>query len=171
MTSDKTIDNLTGQKVPNVHLSATDGTNVELGTLDGVTVVYAYPRTSPPGQPPIEGWDQIPGARGCTPQTKGFAEHHDAIIEAGASRVFGLSTQSSQYQKELVDRLSLPFSVLSDEELKLADALRLPRFEAGGMTLLTRTTLVLENGIVRKVFFPVENPAENAAEVVAYLSK
>ena len=105
------------------------------------------------------------------PQSKGFAAHCDAIIGAGASRVFGLSTQGTDHQKEPVELLSLPFSILSDEKLKLADALGLPRFEADGMTLLTRITLILENGTVQKVFFPVENPADNAADVVAYLSK
>lgn len=171
MAADRTIDGLTGQNVPNVPLSATDGTDVDLGALSGVIVVYAYPRTSPPDQPPIEGWDRIPGARGCTPQSKGLAAHCDTIIGAGASRVFGLSTQSTDHQKELVECLSLPFSILSDEKLKLADALGLPRFEADGMTLLTRITLILENGTVQKVFFPVENPADNAADVVPYLSK
>ncbi|MCV0427978.1 MAG: peroxiredoxin [Roseibium sp.] len=171
MTENEFVETLTGKPVPELTLTATDGTAADLSSLEGITVVYAYPRTSPPNQPPIEGWDQIPGARGCTPQSKGFAEQHDAILQAGALRVFGLSTQNSDYQAEVVERLNLPFEILSDAELKLADALGLPRFEAGGMTLLSRLTLVVEDGKVRKVFYPVENPAENAAEVAAYLSE
>lgn len=164
-------DRLIGKKLPSVLLPATDGTTVDLSTLSGVSVVYAYPRTSPPNEPPIEGWDQIPGARGCTPQSKGFAAHHDALLAAGAKRVFGLSTQDTDYQKELVARLALPFQVLSDSALTFAKALGMPTFEAGGMTLLTRTTLIVEDGIVKKIFFPVENPGENASDVEAYLTQ
>ena len=171
MTENELTETLTGKPVPDLSLKATDGTSADLSSLDGITVIYAYPRTSPPDQPPIEGWDQIPGARGCTPQSKGFAEQHEAILQAGASRVFGMSTQDSDYQGEVVERLKLPFEILSDADLKLSDALGLPRFEAGGMTLLTRLTLVLEDGKVRKIFYPVDNPAENAAEVAAYLSQ
>jgi len=160
---------LTGQNIPNVQLMATDGTNVDLATLKGISVVYAYPRTSPPNEPPIDGWDQIPGARGCTPQSKGYAEQKSAILAAGASRIFGLSAQDSDYQKEVVGRLSLPFQILSDNDLRLAKAMGLPTFEAGGMTLLTRITLILEDGHVKKVFFPVDEPAQNAAEVLEYL--
>ncbi|WP_428670658.1 peroxiredoxin [Roseibium sp.] len=169
LTQDHIALALTGKSVPDLSLQATDGNEIDLARLEGTTVLYAFPRTSPPNEPPIEGWDQIPGARGCTPQSRGFAEHHDAILLAGARRVFGLSTQDTDYQKEVVERLSLPFSILSDEQLAFADALELPRFEAGGMTLLSRITLVIEDGRVRKVFSPVENPAENAAEVAAFL--
>ncbi len=170
MTKCDIVDQLTGKHIPAVALRATDGTEVTLATLKGKTVLYAYPRTSPPNEPPIEGWDQISGARGCTPQSKGFAAHHEAILQAGAERVFGLSTQDSEYQREVVTRLSLPFAILSDAGLALADTLGLPRFEAGGMTLLTRITLVIENGQVQKVFAPVSNPEENAADVAAYLA-
>ncbi len=169
MNTENTSIPLPGQNIPNVQLAATDGTDVDLTTLKGISVVYAYPRTSPPNEPPIDGWDQIPGARGCTPQSKGYAEQNSAILAAGASRVFGLSAQDSGYQREVVERLSLPFQLLSDNELQLANARGLPTFEAGGMKLLTRITLILEDGHVKKVFFPVDEPAQNAAEVVEYL--
>lgn len=171
MTKSNIVEVLTGKAVPDVALPATDGTEVNLALLPGITVVYAYPRTSPPNEPPIEGWDQIPGARGCTPQTKGFADHYDAILEAGAARVFGLSTQDTGYQTEVVERFALPFPILSDEQLALAGKLGLPWFEAGGMTLLTRITLVIENGVIRKVFAPIEDPAGNAAAVAAFLAQ
>ncbi|MEH6445202.1 MAG: peroxiredoxin [Oceanospirillaceae bacterium] len=169
MTPQNIIDNLTGQTVPNLVLMATDGSKIDLAALAGISVVYAYPRTSPPNQPPIKGWDQIDGARGCTPQSKGYGEYHSEIIAAGASRVFGLSTQSSEYQKEVVERLSIPFHILSDQKLKLAAALVLPTFEAAGMTLLTRITIIIENGNIKKIFFPVNEPSQNAVEVAAYL--
>jgi len=171
MTKSELVEKLTGKAVPDVALPATDGTEVNLSPITGTTVVYAYPRTSPPNEPPIEGWDQIPGARGCTPQSKGFAEHYDAILKAGAARVFGLSTQDTGYQKEVVERLGLPFPILSDEQLSLSGKLGLPWFEAGGMRLLTRITLIIENGVIRKVFAPVEDPAGNAADVAAYLAR
>lgn len=169
MNTDTITDTLCGQSLPRVALSATNGATVDLSAMDGVSVVYAYPRTSPPNEPPIEGWDQIPGARGCTPQSQGFAEHHDAIIAAGAARVFGLSTQDTAYQQELVNRLSLPFDILSDEQLTLAKALGLPTFQAGGMVLLTRITLIIDSGTIKKVFYPVSDPGQNALDIAAYL--
>ncbi|MFT5708089.1 MAG: peroxiredoxin [Oceanospirillaceae bacterium] len=169
MPTQNIIDTLTGQTVPSLVLVATNGSKINLATLKGISVVYAYPRTSPPNQPPIEGWDLIPGARGCTPQSKSYGEYHNEIIAAGASRVFGLSTQSSEYQKEVAERLSLPFYLLSDDKLKLAAALSLPTFEAASMTLLTRITIIIENGNIKKVFFPVNEPNQNAVEVAAYL--
>jgi len=160
---------LTGSTVASLKLPTTSGTDIDLASLKGTTVVYAYPRTSPPDQPPIEGWDQIPGARGCTPQSKEFSAHYDEIIAAGADRVFGLSTQDTAYQAEMKNRLGLPFDVLSDDKLALANNLRLPTFDAGGMTLLTRITLIIRDGSIDRVFFPVTDPAGNAKDVLEYL--
>ncbi|OBY26710.1 peroxiredoxin [Leisingera sp. JC1] len=171
MATNEYVEALTGKPVPDVTLMATDGSPVNLASIKGTAVVYAYPRTSPPNEPPIEGWDQIPGARGCTPQSKGFAEHYDAILNAGACGVYGLSTQDSAYQREMAERLALPFPILSDEKLELAEKLGLHLFEAGGMTLLTRITLIIENGIIRKAFSQIDNPAENAADVAAFLAQ
>ncbi|MCK7611169.1 peroxiredoxin [Roseibium sediminicola] len=160
---------LENKHVPTVGLPATDGEIVDLSSLKGLTVLYAYPRTSPPDSPPIEGWDQIPGARGCTPQCKGFASHYREILAAGANRVFGLSTQDTPYQFEMKSRLGLPFEVLSDADLKFASGLDLPVFEAGGMRLLKRLTLVIEDGTIRQVFYPVDDPAGNALDVLTWL--
>ncbi|MCE8547928.1 peroxiredoxin [Ruegeria pomeroyi] len=160
-----------GAAVPSVALRATDGNNYDLSRLNGLTVVYVYPRTSPPDAPPIPGWDEIPGARGCTPQSCGFRDNHSRLLQAGAARVFGLSTQDSSYQAEVVKRLRLPYEILSDANLRLASAMGLQTFEAGGMTLLRRTTLILVDGFVEHVFSPVDDPAENAEEVRVYLSR
>ncbi|MHA7772500.1 peroxiredoxin [Roseibium sp. M-1] len=157
------------QLIPSILLHSTGGSAVDLSLLSGLAVVYAYPRTSPPDSAPIEGWDQIPGARGCTPQCRGFAAHYQAILRAGATHVFGLSTQETAYQAEMKARLALPFEVLSDAALEFSTALGLPTFEAGGMTLLKRLTLIIEAGRIRQVFFPVEDPADNAFEVLTYL--
>ena len=160
---------LTGMKLPSIPLAATDGSRVDLSKLAGRTVVYIYPRTGVPGEPPPDGWDAIPGARGCTPQSCSFRDHFAELEGLGVARLFGLSTQDTAYQREAVDRLHLPFTVLSDEKLALAHAARLPTFTVAGMTLLKRMALVIDDGIVAKVFYPVFPPDKNAEEVIAWL--
>jgi peroxiredoxin len=160
---------LTGMRLPSLPLEATDGSQVDLAKLSGRTVVYIYPRTGVPGQSTPDGWDQIPGARGCTPQSCGFRDHFAELKRLGVARVFGLSTQDSAYQREAVERLHLPFPVLSDERLELARAIKLPTFKVAGMTLLKRMALVIDDGIITKVFYPVFPPDKNAEEVIAWL--
>jgi peroxiredoxin len=157
---------LPGMQLPRVALAATDGSKVDLSRLKGRTVVYAYPRTGVPGQPLPEGWDAIPGARGCTPQSCGFRDHFAEMRKAGVDHLFGLSTQDSDYQRELAERLHLPFAILSDAGLAFTKALRLPTFEVEGMTLLKRLTLVIDNGTISHVFYPVFPPDKSAQEVV-----
>jgi peroxiredoxin len=156
-------------RLPSLPLKATDGSQVDLAKLSDRTVVYIYPRTGVPGQSTPDGWDQIPGARGCTPQSCGFRDHFAELKRLGVARVFGLSTQDSAYQREAVERLHLPFPVLSDERLELARAIKLPTFKVAGMTLLKRMALVIDDGIITKVFYPVFPPDKNAEEVIAWL--
>ena len=170
MTETQIVARLTGATLPDVTLNATDGTSVALARLEGLTVIYAYPRTSPPDAAPIPGWDEIPGARGCTPQSCGFRDHHAALLRAGVDRVFGLSTQSTAYQSEMAQRLHLPFAVLSDADLALRDALDLPFFEAGGMTLLSRLTLIVTDNTITQVLYPVSDPAAQAQQIEAALT-
>jgi peroxiredoxin len=160
---------LAGMRLPSLVLPATDGSNVDLSKLSGRTVVYVYPRTGVPGQPLPEGWNEIPGARGCTPQSCGFRDHFGELKRLGVVRVFGLSTQDTAYQREAVERLHLPFPVLSDELLALARALDLPTFTTSGMTLLKRMALIIDHGVISKVFYPVFPPDKNAEEVIAWL--
>jgi peroxiredoxin len=160
---------LTGMRLPSLALAATDGSQVDLSRLSGRTVVYVYPRTGVPGQPLPEGWNDIPGARGCTPQSCGFRDHFGELKRLGIVRVFGLSTQDSAYQREAVERLHLPFPVLSDERLALTRALDLPTFTTSGMTLLKRMALIIDEGVIGKVFYPVFPPDKNAEEVIAWL--
>jgi len=160
---------LRGARVPPLALLATDGSPVDLSALSGRTVVYAYPRTGRPGVPNPEGWDLIPGARGCTPQTCSFRDHFEELRRLGVDQLFGLSTQSTDYQREAVARLHLPFTLISDEDLHLASAMRLPTFRTAGMTLLKRFTLVIDDGTVTHVFYPVFPPDQSAAEVIAWL--
>jgi len=161
---------LTGLKLPSVALAATDGSKVDLSKLPGRTVVYIYPRTGVPGQPMPDGWDAIPGARGCTPQSCSFRDHFGDLTALGVTHIYGLSTQDSDYQREAAERLHLPFPILSDVALKFANAIRLPTFTAAAMTLLKRMALVIEDGVIVKVFYPVFPPDKNAEEVVAWLS-
>jgi peroxiredoxin len=160
---------LPGARLPSLALATTDGSQVDLSKLSGRTVVYIYPRTGVPGQPLPQGWNEIPGARGCTPQSCGFRDHFGELKQLGVARVFGLSTQDSAYQREAVERLHLPFPVLSDERLAFARALDLPTFTTSGMTLLKRMALIIDDGIITKVFYPVFPPDKNAEEVIAWL--
>jgi peroxiredoxin len=160
---------LAGRRLPDLALPATDGSTVNLARLPGRTVVYIYPRTGEPGKPPPDGWDAIPGARGCTPQSCAFRDHFAELEALGVARLYGLSTQDTAYQREAVDRLHLPFAILSDAALELARALKLPTFEAAGMTLLKRMAWVIDDGTITKVFYPVFPPDKNAEEVIAYL--
>lgn len=163
---------LEGMTVPDVALTATDGTQVSLGKIPGRIVVFAYPRTGVPGQISlVDDWDMIPGARGCTPQTCAFRDLHKVMIAAGAARVFGLSTQDPAYQHEAVERLHLPFPLLSDEKLALTKALRLPTMQVAGMTLIKRLALVIDDGTIGKVFYPVFPPDRNAGDVLAWLEQ
>ncbi len=160
---------LPGLRVPPIGLAATHGKRVDLSKLSGRTVVYAYPMTGRPGVALPEGWDEIPGARGCTPQSCAFRDHFTELKAAGASAVFGLSAQDSAYQREARDRLHLPFELLSDASLELAKAMRLPTFQAAGETLLKRLTMILDDGVVAHAFYPVFPPDRNADDVVAWL--
>jgi len=159
---------LEGASAPDLVLAATDGSTVNLSTLHGSCVIYVYPRTGQPGVPLPDGWDAIPGARGCTPQSCSFRDHHGELAALGA-RVFGLSAQSSDYQREARDRLRLPFELLSDSALALKTALHLPTFNAAGMELYKRLTLVVEEGVIRKVFYPVFPPDRSAEDVLEWL--
>jgi peroxiredoxin len=161
---------LTGMRVPSLSLPATDGSTVNFAKLHGRTAVYAYPRTGRPGVPNPEGWDSIPGARGCTPQTCAFRDHFAELKTAGVDHLYGLSTQSPAYQREAAERLHLPFAILSDDHLHLTRAMHLPTFEASGMTLLKRLTLIINNGIIEHVFYPVFPPDRNASDVLEWLT-
>ena len=160
---------LVGMKLPDIALAATDGTEVRLSTLKGRTIVYVYPRTGRPGQALPTGWDAIPGARGCTPQSCGFRDHFADLKRSGVAHLFGLSTQTTTYQREAAERLHLPFAILSDEQLALTRALNLPTFTAAGMTLLKRMVFVIDDGVMTKVFYPVFPPDKSADEVVGWL--
>jgi peroxiredoxin len=163
---------LQGAKVPDIALSATDGSQVSLARLTGRVVVFAYPRTGEPGKPSlVDDWDMIPGARGCTPQTCAFRDLHKVLIEAGAARVFGLSTQDAAYQLEAAERLHLPFPLLSDAKFALTRALRLPTMEVAGLTLIKRLAMVIDDASITKVFYPVFPPDKNAADVHAWLAE
>jgi peroxiredoxin len=161
---------LAGMKLPSVALQSTGSRKIDLSVLKGTTVVYVYPRTGRPDQEVPPGWNAIPGARGCTPQSCAFRDHYEELKRAGASQVFGLSTQDTAYQREAAERLHLPFELLSDERLELARALKLPTFDVAGMRLIKRLTLVARDGVIRKVFYPVFPPDRNAGEVHDWLS-
>jgi peroxiredoxin len=160
---------LPGARLPDLALVATDGTAVNLSRLEGRTVVYLYPRTGRPGQALPEGWDAIPGARGCTPQSCAFRDHFAELKALGVAHLFGLSSQDTDYQREAAGRLHLPFPILSDEKLAFARALELPTFEVAGMTLLKRMALVIDDGVVTKVFYPVFPPDKSAETVRDWL--
>jgi peroxiredoxin len=160
---------LSGARLPDISLPATDGPAVNLSRLPRRTVVYIYPRTGRPGQPTPTGWDGIPGARGCTPQSCGFRDHFADLKRLGVVHLFGLSTQTTDYQREAVERLHLPFAILSDEQLAFTRALKLPTFSVDGMTLIARMAWVIDDGVITKVFYPVFPPDKSAEDVVNWL--
>lgn len=169
-TDDGAAAHLEGMAILPIRLLATNDTSVTLSELAGRAVVFAYPRTGEPGKSPlVDDWDMIPGARGCTPQTCAFRDLFAELKAAGAAHVFGLSTQSNAYQIEMAVRLHLPFPVLSDERLELTRALRLPTMDVAGLTLIKRLALVIDDGRIRHVFYPVFPPDRNAGEVLAWL--
>ena len=161
---DGACDHLAGLELPSLVLDSSAG-RVDVRELD---VLFVYARAGMPGRDPLPGWDEIPGARGCTPQACAFRDHQAELAALGA-RVGGLSVQTVEEQREFAALRSLPFPVLADPELRLRDPLRLPTFEAGGETLYRRVTLVAEAGRVAKVFYPVFPPDRNAADVVDWL--
>lgn len=160
---------LIGARLPDIALAATNGGSVALAWLKGRSVFYIYPMTGRPGVALPDGWDDIPGARGCTPQSCAFRDHYAELRAAGADHVFGLSTQDSAYQREMAERLHLPFSVLSDAALELTRDLRLPTLNVDGKTLCKRMALIVDDGIITRVFYPVFPPDRNAADVLAWL--
>ena len=165
---DGAADHLPGMRLPPISLASTSGEVVDLSALPGRTVVYCYPMTGRPDRSLPTGWDEIPGARGCTPQSCSFRDHHAELRALGAG-VFGLSTQDTDYQREAATRLHLPFALLSDSDLAFAGALDLPTFEVEGMVLLKRLTLIIDEGWIEKVFYPVFPPDRSAEEVVEWL--
>jgi peroxiredoxin len=161
---DGATDHLAGTALPPIALPSTDGGSVRLDELPGVSVVFAYPRTGRPGEEPPGGeasWNAIPGARGCTPEACSFRDER-ARFEAAGARVFGLSTQDTGYQREAVERLHLPYPLLSDAGLELTRALALPTFEAAGLTLIRRLTLIVRDGTIVDVVYPVFPPDRGA---------
>ena len=165
---DGAADHLQDLALPDVTLPATDGSQVRLSAVPGRFVLYIYPMTGRPDVALPDNWDEIPGARGCTPQSCSFRDHH-AELRALGTDVYGLSTQSSDYQREARDRLHLPFQLLSDSDLQLKQTLALPTFTAAGMELYKRLTMIVEEGRIAKVFYPVFPPDRNADEVLAWL--
>ena len=163
---------LAGMALPPIGLPATDGSIVRLDDPAAPrTVVFAYPRTGRPGEDPpggVDAWNAIPGARGCTPQACGYRDRYAELTALGV-RVFGLSTQDTAYQREAVERLHLPFPILSDEPLELARALRLPTFETTGLTLFKRFTLIVDGGRIEHVLYPVFPSDRDAEQVIAWL--
>jgi peroxiredoxin len=162
--NDGAADHLTGMTLPQLTLGSSQGP-VDISEFE---VLYVYPRSGKPGEPSLPGWDAIPGARGCTPQSCAFRDHAAELAELGAS-VAGLSVQSIEDQLEFAVRNHIPYPVIADPELRLCDELGLPTFEVAGHTLYKRLALVSENGRIVKVFYPVFPPDRNAADVVAWL--
>jgi len=166
---DGAAQHLPGQALPDLELAASNGASVNLARLAGRTVVFAYPMTGTPGVALPDGWDEIPGARGCTPHACAFRDLHKDLSDAGAAFVFGLSTQTQSEQHEAATRLHLPFALLSDASLGLTRALNLPTMQVGGKTMIKRLALIVRDGAIEHLFYPVFPPDRNAGDVLAWL--
>lgn len=167
---DGACDHLLGCLIPPIELPSTSGQSVDLSKQSSpIVVIYCYPRTGTPNCDPPPGWNNIPGARGCTPESISFRDYYKQFKDYGAE-IFGLSTQSVEYQQEMVTRLELPFEVLSDAGLLFTNVLNLPTFEVASNILLKRLTLIILNQKIIKVFYPVFPPNTHAQEVLMWLS-
>lgn len=167
--NDGAADHLAGQKIPVLSLNATNGESIDLSSLAGLTVLYIYPMTGRPDRALPNGWDMIPGARGCTPQSCSFRDHFAELISLGVNHLFGLSTQDKTWQQEAVQRLHLPFPLLSDEKLEFANALTLPTFEADHKLLIKRMSMTIIDGVIDHVFYPIFPPDQDAENMIAHL--
>lgn len=165
---DGSTDHLKGMKLPNLSLNATTGVAINLSQIKDKLVIYCYPMTGQPNVPLPEGWDEIPGARGCTPQSCSYRNHYQELKLLGAE-VVGLSVQSTGYQKEMADRLHLPFPIISDEDFAFQKALNIPTFSVAGITLLKRVTLIANDGVIEAVHFPIFPSDSDPAWVMEYL--
>ena len=165
---DFNLEHLNQLIIPDLKLNSTDDTTVSLSNLKGITVIYVYPMTGVPGKELPEGWDEIPGARGCTPQSCSFRDNFSKLKKLGVNNIFGLSTQSTEYQKELATRLHLPYPILSDEKLEFSKKLKLPMFKVLKMNLLKRITLILKDNKIIKYFYPIFPPTKNIEDVINF---
>lgn len=165
---DGACNHLQGKSIPDISLGATDNQSISIKKIKGILVIFCYPKTGKPGVPSAKGWDQIPGARGCTPQACSFRDHYNQLSQLNVT-VFGLSTQSTTYQKEAKERLHLPFELLSDEVLHFAKQLQLPCFSVDGSILIKRITLIFIDGVIAKYFYPVFPPDKNIIHVLEWL--
>ena len=161
---------LTNLRLPNISLEATNGASVNLSLQRGTIVIYIYQKTSSPYEQGIANWDTILGAKGCTIQSCSFRDCHSDLHDLGCT-VFGLSVQSTEYQKEVKSRLNLPFELLSDENFHFINKLSLPIFEIDDIVLAQRVTLVCQDGIIKKIFYPIEDPERNALDVLNYITR
>jgi len=168
---DENLNHLNNYIIEPIKLKTTNDKLVELSEFKGLTIIYIYPMTGQPDKPLPDNWDNIPGARGCTPQSCSFRDNFHELKKLNISNIFGLSSQTSEYQKEMTQRLKLPYKVLSDEKLEFTKQLNLPTFEVGEMKLIKRITLILDNNKIIKYFYPVFPPDKNVDEVIAYLKK
>lgn len=155
-------------KLPGISLFSTDIRKINVSELSGYIVIYCYPRTGIPNTSLPKGWDEIPGARGCTPQSCSYRDHYEELKSLNVE-VYGLSTQTSEYQQEMVKRLHLPFPVLSDSEFKFTLDLHLPTFEINDMKLLKRLTMIIKNGVIEAIHYPVFPSDSDPIWVINYL--
>ena len=167
-SDDGACSHLLGMRLPPIALPATTGEPIDLSSHAGLAVIYCYPATGTPGVPSPSGWDEFPGARGCTPQSCAYRDHNEDLQALGAT-VYGVSAQTTEAQQEAAERLELPFPLLSDAAFTFTRALRLPTFELEAKRYLKRDTFVVQDGIIEKVFYPVFPPENNAEEVIAWL--
>ena len=168
---DTSLEHLDNFIIPEIKLSSTSGDEIDLSKLIGLTIIYVYPMTGQPNVALPEGWDEIPGARGCTPQSCSFRDNFSELKKLNIKNIFGLSSQTTKYQKEMSERLHLPYPILSDENLVFANALKLPTFKVDNMSLIKRITLIINNNKIIKYFYPVFPPDQNVNDVIFWLRK
>jgi len=166
--NDGACDHLLGSRIPSVTLMGTSDTSIDPGSVEGTVVIFFYPMIGRPNSPPMTGWNDIPGARGCTPQSCSFRDNHSRLEKLGV-KVFGISSQPLIDQKEASARLKLPFELLNDSQLELTKAMNLPTFEYDSATYNKRITIISEDGVIKKIFYPIFPPDKNASDVIEWV--
>jgi peroxiredoxin len=168
---DVSLEHLNNFIIQEIKLLSTSGDEIDLSKLNGLSIIYVYPMTGQPNIALPKGWDEIPGARGCTPQSCSFRDNFSELKKLNIENIFGLSSQTTKYQKEMSERLHLPYPILSDEKLLFANALKLPTFKVDNMNLIKRITLITNNNKIIKYFYPVFPPDQNVNDVIFWLKE
>ncbi|VAW52529.1 Alkyl hydroperoxide reductase subunit C-like protein [hydrothermal vent metagenome] len=167
---DGACNHLEGAPFPSMLITVTPHATYDFSKEKGINIIFFYPMIGHPDSLPMTGWNEIPGARGCTPQALSYKNYFRQITKLGV-RLFGASSQALKEQNDAIDRLKLPFELINDSSFLLSNALKLPTFQFNEIKMIKRLTLVVVDGVIKKVFYPVFPPNKNVDDVIVWLKE